>query len=64
MCFWPFRRRWPVVEMFKDVKEKWHWRLRARNAEILASSEAYSSRAEAWTTANKLANLFRIRLED
>lgn len=61
---WPFRRRWPVVEMFQDVKEKWRWRLRARNAEILASSESYSSRAEAWKTANLVSNLFRIRLED
>jgi hypothetical protein len=32
-------------EVFRDRAGKYHWRLRAANGEIIASSEGYSSKA-------------------
>jgi uncharacterized protein YegP (UPF0339 family) len=37
----------PHFEVYKDVQGKWRWRLRAGNGEIVAQSEAYSSRGAA-----------------
>ena len=35
-----------MFELFKDQGGKWRWRLRARNNEILATSEAYEGSAD------------------
>lgn len=42
------------IELFKDNDSKWRWRLVARNGEILATSEAYSSKQKAKETAKKI----------
>jgi uncharacterized protein YegP (UPF0339 family) len=42
------------IELFKDNNSKWRWRLVARNGEILATSEAYSSKQAAKETAKKI----------
>jgi uncharacterized protein YegP (UPF0339 family) len=39
------------IELFKDADAAWRWRLRAANHEVLAVSEAYSSRSKAEQTA-------------
>lgn len=39
------------IELFKDADSAWRWRLRAANHEVLAVSEAYSSRSKAEQTA-------------
>lgn len=39
------------LEIFQDASGAWRWRMRARNNEILAVSEAYSSKAKAQQTA-------------
>lgn len=39
------------LEIFCDASGAWRWRMRARNNEILAVSEAYSSKAKAQQTA-------------
>lgn len=43
------------VEVFPSAAEWWHWRIRHQNGNILATSEAYSSRGAAWDTAENLA---------
>ncbi len=37
----------PRFEVFKDRKEQWRFRLRARNGKIIASSEGYISKRSA-----------------
>lgn len=34
----------PKFEIYKDQAQKWRWRLKAPNGEIIAISEAYESR--------------------
>ena len=34
----------PCFEIYKDAAQKWRWRLKAPNAEIIAVSEAYESK--------------------
>jgi uncharacterized protein YegP (UPF0339 family) len=34
----------PIFELFKDKDEKYRFRLKAANGEIIATSEAYSSK--------------------
>lgn len=34
----------PVFEVFKDAKEKFRFRLKAANGEIIATGEAYASK--------------------
>ena len=34
----------PKFEIYKDAAEKFRWRLKAPNGEIIASSEAYESK--------------------
>jgi uncharacterized protein YegP (UPF0339 family) len=41
----------------------WHWRIRARNGEIIASSETYSSKSAAIKTAQKVATSFGVSLD-
>ena len=36
--------RMPKFEIYKDVAEKFRWRLKAPNGEIIASGEAYESK--------------------
>ena len=45
----------PVIVLFKDVNGCWRWHLKAANGEILASSEAYSTKAKCKQTATRLA---------
>lgn len=40
--------------LFEGV-DGWRWRIQARNGEILATSEAYSSRAKAVKTAVRVS---------
>jgi uncharacterized protein YegP (UPF0339 family) len=47
------------VEVFKGSDGQYRWRLRADNGEILASSEAYSSRGKARKTAQKIYAAFK-----
>ena len=47
------------VEVFKGSDDAYRWRLRADNGEILATSEAYSSRAKARKTAHKIFSAFK-----
>lgn len=42
------------VELFQDAKGCYRWHIVADNNEILASSEAYSSKADATKTAKML----------
>lgn len=42
------------IEIFKDMAQKWRWRLRSLNTQILAHSEAYSSYKECCDTAKNL----------
>jgi hypothetical protein len=42
------------IELFKDKSGKWRFRARANNGRILASSEAYSSRANVRKGAKSL----------
>lgn len=44
-----------TIQLFKDVNGCWRWRLEASNGEILASSEAYSSKAMCRKTAVRLS---------
>lgn len=37
----------PRFEIYKDLDDEFRWRLRAANGEIVASSEAYTSEADA-----------------
>jgi hypothetical protein len=34
----------PKFEIYKDATEKFRWRLKAPNGEVIASSEAYESK--------------------
>jgi uncharacterized protein YegP (UPF0339 family) len=43
-------------------KVKWFWRIRARNGEILLSSQGYYSRWSAKRTAQRLADVNRMRI--
>ena len=40
-------------------RDRWWWRLRARNGELLATSEAYTTHAKALQTALALATQLR-----
>ena len=51
------------IELFIDSADFWRWRIRAENRQILASSEAYSSREAALKTANALSNWTGIHVE-
>lgn len=44
-----------TIEAFTDADGAWRWRLRHANGEILATSEAYSSRAAMIDTAQNLS---------
>lgn len=37
----------PVFEVLKGASTHWYWRLKARNGEIIAVSESYSSESAA-----------------
>lgn len=46
------------VELFYG-QDGWRWRIRAQNGEILATSEAYSSKSKALETAEMLDQALR-----
>lgn len=48
-------KRPPTIEVVWGPK--WHTRVRARNGEILFSSEVYFSESNAWRAAHNLAAL-------
>lgn len=53
------------IELFKDSDAAWRWRLRAANHEILAVSEAYSSRGKAEQTAKLIRSAdYEIRTDE
>lgn len=53
------------IELFQDASTAWRWRLRAANGEILAVSEAYSSRGKAEQTAKLVRSAdYEIRCEE
>lgn len=39
------KRKMPAIEIFKDVTDQLRFRVKARNGEIVAQSEAYITRA-------------------
>ena len=41
-------------EVFKDRKKMWRWRVKARNGEIIAQSQAYTRKASAIRGAEAL----------
>ena len=53
------RIRWSVskyrVELFADMANQWRFRIRHENDNVLASSEAYSSKNKAYDSAIALA---------
>ncbi len=40
------------IILFQDQEQKWRWRIRSKNHEILCTSEAYTSRQMAEKTVN------------
>jgi uncharacterized protein YegP (UPF0339 family) len=43
------------IEVYKDLKGEWRWRIKARNGEIIAdSAEGYTRRWSAWRAARRL----------
>lgn len=46
---------WRVTYPNQKPLKTWHWRLMSTNGEIVASSEAYSSRAKCLQTAKRVA---------
>jgi uncharacterized protein YegP (UPF0339 family) len=51
------------IEVFEG-EDGWRWRLRADNNEILATSEAYSDRYEARSTALIVAARLALEVEE
>lgn len=45
-----------IVEMLKNKRKKWFFRVKSDNGSILCTSESYSSRTAARRTASKLKN--------
>ena len=43
------------IEVLKNKRSKWYWRLVAANGKVLAHSETYSSKQMALKTAKKIA---------
>jgi len=50
------------IQLFQDTNKCWRWRITASNGEILATSEAYSSRRNATDTAKMLAEATRLAI--
>lgn len=44
------------LEIFKDKRGQWRWRVKARNGEIVAASEGYATKGNAVRGAADLAN--------
>ena len=42
------------IQLFKNTKGKWQWRLRWSNGEIGASSEVYTTKRGAFKSAKKM----------
>ena len=40
------------LQMQKNKKGKWFWRIRHKNGQILCTSEDYSKKSKAWQTVN------------
>jgi uncharacterized protein YegP (UPF0339 family) len=52
------------IELFQDVNHCWHFRIKASNRKILASSEAYSSKTQCEDTAIALAGVTGLMLQE
>ena len=48
------------IEIYKDVKRQYRWRLRAGNGEIVAQGESYITRTGAQKAVQRLKLLFTI----
>ena len=42
------------VEIFNNEQKQWYWRIRSANGQILATSEAYTTKQSAHEVAEKL----------
>lgn len=51
------------IEVLRDAAFYW-WRLKARNHEILATSEGYATLRNARKTAGKVAKTFELKVVD
>ena len=60
---WLFGTAPYTIEVFLDSVGSWRWRLRHENRQILASSEAYSSKDAAMVTARNLSDWTGIHVE-
>ncbi len=47
------------IQILKNANNKWYWRIVAANGNILAHSEAYSSKAKARKTVRSVARAVR-----
>lgn len=52
------------IQLFRNVKRKWQWRLRSRFGKVLAHSESYSSKASCRKTARFLAHNLGTTVEE
>lgn len=57
-------KRRPHLELFRDRSRRYRWRIRAANGQILASSEAYSSKGKAWQTAARLGLVLKLGVKE
>ncbi|HEX8636703.1 MAG TPA: DUF1508 domain-containing protein [Pyrinomonadaceae bacterium] len=49
-----------VFEIYKDVSDKWRWRLKARNGEIVGdSSESYHNRSDLFRTLSLITETIK-----
>lgn len=46
-----------VFEIFKDSRGEYRWRLKARNGEIVASSEGYTTKYSAQRSAQRVKEI-------
>ena len=47
------------LQMQKNKKGMWFWRIRHKNGQILCTSESYSKRSKAWQTINNFLGALR-----
>ena len=51
------------IEMLKNKKSKWFWRIKANNGKILAHSESYNSKQACRKTADRVRGIRISRLK-
>jgi uncharacterized protein YegP (UPF0339 family) len=50
-------KKTPTIEVFSNDQRDHFWRLRGRNGEILATSEAYNARSSALRAAKRVKDI-------